>query len=60
MAFCKRDKTARMLNYFLNALFLERIVYQDRSASKVDALSDEEFAQEVAEMAHAYLITEDR
>lgn len=52
-------RTAKMLAYFLNNIFIERCMFEGQFAAFSNDLSKEEFCREVALFAYGYLILED-
>ena len=49
------DKTARMLAYYLNNIMLEKGLFGEQGACFGLTLSDQDFANEIAEFAYSYL-----
>ncbi|MEO0981483.1 MAG: TetR/AcrR family transcriptional regulator [Pseudomonadota bacterium] len=53
------DRAARMVNYFFNAIFLERILIPGGSSLGALAPDSQALVEGAAEMAYGYLTTED-
>jgi len=54
-----KDKTARMLAYYLNSIMIEKGLFGDKGAIFGIAFGDETFAKEIADFAYGYLTTPD-
>ena len=50
-----KDKTARMLAYYLNSIMIEKGLFGDKGAVFGIRLNDEIFAREIADFAYGYL-----
>jgi len=54
-----KDKTARMLAYYLNNIMLEKGLFGDKGAVFGIAFGEEAFVREIADFAYGYLTTVD-
>ena len=52
-----KDKTARLLAYYLNNIMIERGLFGDKGAVFGISLDDETFTKEIADFAYGYLTT---
>lgn len=51
------EKSARMLAYYFNTIFLERGLFPRQTGNWADSIPTEDFVREVSEFAYAYLTT---